>query len=337
MDIGIDLGTANIIISMGNRGVVLNEPSVVAFNKKTNQVMAVGSEAYRMLGRTPEHIVAVRPLSDGVISDYNMTESMIREFIYKVSGKQQVMPRILFCIPSFITDVESRAVVEAAKSAGARRVLLIEEPIAALIGAGVNIEKPDGNMVIDIGGGTTDAAVISMCGIVAKRSIKQAGNKLDQAIIRYIEKTYKMLIGEKTAEGIKISLTNLYNPQGRRSMEVKGRNLINGLPEKFIINDFDVYYAIIDIMRDIVASVKEVIEQTPPELVGDIHTNGIFLTGGGALLGGLAPYISAELGGVKCRVAEDATLCVAKGTAKAFSMLDILRDGFENVSPYKYR
>lgn len=305
LDIGIDLGTANIMITMGRRGVVLNEPSVVAFNKRLNQVVAVGEEAYKMIGRTPEYIVAVRPLCDGVISDHSMTESMINEFILKVSGRQLVKPRIILCVPSSITEVESRAVVEAARNAGSRKVYLIQEPIAAMLGAGVDITSPLGNMVVDIGGGTTDIAVISLNGIVKSASLKLAGNKIDQAIIRYVANTYKILIGEKTAEQAKIQIANMSTPTGMKTMVLKGRNLIKGLPEKIEISDLDIYAAIKDEVYQIIDAIKSVLEVTPPELVGDIYNNGIVLTGGGALLGGMAKLISQETG-IKCFPAEDA-------------------------------
>lgn len=334
LDIGIDLGTANIMITMGRRGVVLNEPSVVAFNKRLNQVVAVGEEAYKMIGRTPEYIVAVRPLCDGVISDHSMTESMINEFILKVSGRQLVKPRIILCVPSSITEVESRAVVEAARNAGSRKVYLIQEPIAAMLGAGVDITSPLGNMVVDIGGGTTDIAVISLNGIVKSASLKLAGNKIDQAIIRYVANTYKILIGEKTAEQAKIQIANMSTPTGMKTMVLKGRNLIKGLPEKIEISDLDIYAAIKDEVYQIIDAIKSVLEVTPPELVGDIYNNGIVLTGGGALLGGMAKLISQETG-IKCFPAEDAISCVAKGTAVAFTMLDKLLDGFESVAIYK--
>lgn len=335
VDIGIDLGTASIIITMGNKGIVLNEPSVVAYNKKTNQIVAVGEEAYKMIGRTPEYIVAVRPLTDGVISDHQMTESMINEFILKVSGKQLIRPRIVLCVPSLITDVESRAVVEAARNAGSRKVYLIQEPIAAILGAGYDISEPCGRMVVDIGGGTTDIAVISLNGIVRSTSLKLAGNKLDEAIIRYVSDKYRILIGEKTAELAKKSITNVFNPDGNKKMVVKGRNLIKGLPEKVEISDIDVFNAIKDLVFEIVDAIKSVLESTPPELVGDIYNSGIILTGGGAMIGGLDKLIS-KMTGVPCIVANDPILCVAKGTGIAFKMLDKLLDGFQCISLYNY-
>lgn len=334
MDIGIDLGTANVLIFVGNKGIVLNEPSVVAFNKKLNDVIAVGDEAYKMIGRTPEHITVVRPLSDGVISDHKMTERMITAFIEKVTGKQLFMPNIVMCVPSYVTDVESRAVVEAAKIAGARQVYLIEEPVAAIMGAGVDISVPDGNMVVDIGGGTTDIAVISMNGVVVKLSMKIAGEKLDKAIVKYVGNRYRILIGEKTAENAKMAAANVYSPDGGRSVTVKGRHLVRGLPEQVEVTDYDIYEAIIDHVREIIDGAKNVFERTPPELAGDIYKNGIYLTGGGALLYGLDKLMSAKLG-VECHIAEDPLSCVARGTKYAFKNIDKLLDGFEHVSMYK--
>lgn len=334
MDIGIDLGTANVLISVGNKGVVLNEPSVVAFNKKLGEVIAIGDEAYKMIGRTPEYITVVRPLSDGVISDHKMTERMIMAFIEKVTGKQLLMPNIVMCIPSSITDVESRAVIEAAKIAGARQVYLIEEPVAAIMGAGVDISSPDGNMVVDIGGGTTDIAVISMNGVVAKLSMKVAGGKLDKAIVRYVSSRYRILIGEKTAEHAKMAAANVYSPDGSRKVSVKGRHLVRGLPEQIELTDYDIYEAIIDNIQEMIDGVRDVAERTPPELAGDIYRNGIYLTGGGALLFGLDKLMTSQLG-VKCIVPDDPLSCVAKGTRYAFKNIDKLLDGFEHVSMYK--
>ncbi len=333
-DIGIDLGTANVIITLGNKGIVVNEPSVVAYDKKKHEVLAVGNEAYKMIGRTPEYIVAVKPLRDGVISDNEMTEAMIIAFIRKVMGKI-FKPRIILCVPSSVTDVENRAVVEAALSAGARKVYLIEEPIAALIGAGVDISKPNGNMVVDIGGGTADIAVVSFNGIVKSSSIKMAGNKFDAAIVRGVTQKYKILIGEKTAENAKKEIANVFKPVGKKMM-VKGRHLIKGLPESVEITDYDMYEFLHDNIMEIVDKVKEVFEQTPPELVGDILTSGIVLTGGGALLPGFAQQISESVG-VPCRVADDPITCVARGVQKAFGYTDQLLDGFENISLYRYK
>ena len=334
MDIGIDLGTANVMVTMGNRGIVLNEPSMIAFNTRINEVIAVGSEAYRMAGKTPDHITVVQPLCDGVISDHKMTEYMVTAFIEKVTGKQLLMPNIVMCVPSSITDVESRAVIEAAKIAGAKKVYLIEEPIAALMGTGVDISLPGGNMVVDIGGGTTDIAIVSMNGIVAKNSIKVAGNKFDKAIVKYINNRYRILIGEKTAESAKMTVANIFDPDGSRRMIIKGRHLVRGLPEQLEITDYDIYEAIIELINEIIFAVKSVFEKAPPELVGDICENGVYLTGGGALITGIDKLLSSEIG-VPCHVAEDPISCVANGARLAFSKLDTLLDGFENVSLYR--
>lgn len=336
VDIGIDLGTANTIITVGGKGIVVNEPSIVAYDKKKKQVLAVGSEAYRMLGRTPEYIIAVKPLRDGVISDNEMAEEMIIEFIHKVSGTMLLKPRVLICVPSSVTDVERRAVVEAALTAGARKVYIIEEPIAALLGAGYDISKPNGMMVVDIGGGTADVAVVSFNGIVVSESVKVAGNKFDAAISRYISQKYKVLIGEKSAEQAKIRLANVFDPSPERKMTVKGRHLLRGLPASIEISEVDVEEAVRDLTVDIIDSIKKVFEKTPPELVGDIHENGITLTGGGALLGGLAPLVSKELG-VPCHVADHALECVARGISEAFHLSDELLDGFEQISLYRYK
>ncbi len=337
LDIGIDLGTANIIISINGKGIVLNEPSVVAYDRKKREVVAVGSEAYKMIGRTPEYIVAVRPLKDGVISDNDMTQEMIRAFIRKVSSSSFLMkPRVVLCVPSSVTDVERRAVVEAALSAGARKVYLIEEPIAALIGAGIDISKPNGTMVVDIGGGTADVAIVSFNGIVSSRSIKMAGSKFDAAIIRHITQKYKILIGEKTAEKAKMEIANVYNPTGEKKMIIRGRHLLKGLPESVEISDLDIDEAIHENAMEIVEQVKLVLETAPPELVGDILSNGVTLTGGGALLGGLSELIAQNVG-APCFIADNPIECVARGVDLAFKMSGELLDGFEQVQLYGYR
>ncbi|MDR1754002.1 MAG: rod shape-determining protein [Eubacterium sp.] len=335
LDIGIDLGTANSIITLSGKGIVINEPSVVAYDRKKGLVVAIGDEAYQMLGRTPEYIVAIRPLKDGVISDNTMVGVMIKEFIKKVNHNALVKPRVIVCVPSLVTDIESRALVEAAISAGARKVCLIEEPIAALIGAGVDISKPNGTMVVDIGGGTADIAVISFNGIVESTSIKMAGNRLDAAIIKYIQYKHKVLIGEKTAENAKIKLADVFKPIGR-TIEVKGRHLLKGLPEKITITDFELKEALEDPINEVIGKIKEIFERTPPELSGDILSNGIILTGGGGLLGGLDKLISAKVG-APCYVAENAIESVARGIEKAFKFSDELLDGFREISLYRYR
>lgn len=335
-DIGIDLGTANIVIAINGKGVVLNEPSVIAVNKRTNEIIAIGKKAYRMIGKQPEYIDVIRPLECGVISNDEMTQCLIREFVRKATGYRLLKPRIVICVPSFITDVESRAVVEAAMNAGSRRVYLIQEPIAAMLGAGVNMSKARGHLVVDIGGGTTDVAVVSMNGVVTSRSIKTAGNMLDAAIVRYIQKRHKLLIGDKTAELVKKELTNLYDPNDDVRMTIGGRNLIKGLPEMINISEMEVFDAIEDDVFEIVDSIRSLLEDTPPELVGDIYENGIILTGGGAMLGGLDKLINRTLG-IKCNIANDPTGCVARGTVAAFKRLDDLLDGFENVALYQYK
>ena len=265
MDIGIDLGTANMVVTMNDAGVILSEPSVVAYHKYKKEVVAVGRDAYNMIGRTPDYITIVKPLADGVITDVGMAEVMIKAFILEVLGKQPVKPRIARCVPSFITDIESRAVIEAAVSAGSRKVYLIQEPIAALLGAGVDISKPRGTMVVDIGGGTTDIAVVSLNGIVVSHSVTTAGNKFDQAILKYIAARHKLLIGERTAENIKKKIANVYNPGVKRKMKIGGKNFFTGMPQSMEITELDVYMAIEEHLSDIVEAIRCVYEQTPPE------------------------------------------------------------------------
>ena len=335
-DIGIDLGTANTVITIGKKGVVLSEPSAIAYHKRNKSILAVGKRAYDMIGKTPEFIEVIQPLANGVISDDQMTHYMIKEFILKVTGHHLVKPRIIICVPSFITDVEKRAVVEAAMSAGSRKAYLIDEPIAALIGAGVNIGKARGNMIVDIGGGTTDVAIVSMNGLVTSHSIKVAGNTLDQAIIRYMQTKYKLLIGARTAERIKIELANLYDPREDITAWVKGRNLVSGMPEMVEISEVELFEAVEDEIAEILEAIKLVLEETPPELVGDIYENGVLLAGGGAMLSGLRKLIERTLQ-VKCVIAKDSLHCVAKGTAIAFRKMNHLLDGFENVAVYQFQ
>ncbi len=335
-DIGIDLGTSNIVMTMGNKGVVLSEPSVIAYNTRTERVLAVGKEAYEMIGRNPDYIAVVRPISEGVISDDDLTHSMIREFILKITGHQLMKPRIIICVPSFITDIESRAVVEAAKSAGSRQVYLIQEPIAAMIGAGVNITKAKGHMIVDIGGGTTDIAIVSMNGVVTSKTIKTAGNAIDRSIIKYMQNKYKLMIGERMAETVKKELCNLYDPSDERTYIVKGRSLLKGLPAQVLLTETELCEAIEDDTFAIMEAVRLVLEDAPPELVGDIYDNGLLLTGGGALLGGLTQLIKRTIG-VNCNIAKDSVNCVAKGTGMAFSKMTTLLDGFDATAVYKYR
>ena len=291
-DIGIDLGTSNVVMTMGNKGVVLSEPSVIAYNTRTDRILAVGREAYDMIGRNPDYIAVERPISEGVISDADLTHSMIREFIIKVTGRQLIKPRIVICVPSFITDIESRAVVEAARSAGSRQVYLIQEPVAALLGAGIDITKARGNMIVDIGGGTTDIAIVSMNGVVTSHTVKNAGNSIDRAIIRYMQNKFKLLIGDRTAETVKKELCNLYDPGPDITYTVKGRSLLKGLPAQVQLSETELFQAVEGEVRSIMEAVRQSVEDAPPELVADINENGLLLTGGGALLGGLTQLIS---------------------------------------------
>lgn len=328
-DIGIDLGTANVLVYVDGKGIVLEEPSVVAIEKTTNSVLAVGSEARRMIGRTPGNIVAIRPLKDGVISDYDITEKMLKYFIDKVVDKRGFarffMPRIMVCVPTGVTEVEKRAVEEATRQAGAREVYIIEEPIAAAIGAGVDISKPNGSMVIDIGGGTADIAVISLGGAVVSESIKVGGDKFDEAIVRYIRKQHNLLIGERTAEKIKIEIGTAFKKE-EKYMKISGRNLVNGLPESINIGSLEILEALEECVQQIVISTHTVLEKTPPELAADISDAGIIMTGGGSLLDGLDRRIE-ESTGIKVFLAEEPLACVAKGTGSALDSLDLLETG----------
>ncbi|HAB00980.1 MAG TPA: rod shape-determining protein [Ruminococcaceae bacterium] len=329
MDIGIDLGTTSVLIYTREKGVVLTEPSVIAVDTQSGKVIAVGSEAYKMLGRTPDRIRAVRPLEDGVISDYVMTEEMIKHYVRQVCSNRIFKPRIVFCIPSGTTDVESMAVVDAAIMAGARKIFLIEEPLAAAIGAGINVLAPEGNMIVDIGGGTTDIAVISLGGIVTKTSVKMAGNKFDEAIVRAVKNNHNVLIGEKTGEQVKKNIGSAYPPAEEKTMEIKGRNLYTGFPQKITVTSGEIYDALKELVEVIITAVVSVLDVTPPELTGDIIKNGIYLTGGGSLLSGLDKLIS-ERTGLKCRVADDPVECVAIGTQKCLKYASELKEGFYN-------
>jgi rod shape-determining protein MreB len=330
-DIGIDLGTATILIYVKGKGIVLEEPSVVAFDKIQEKVVAIGTEAQKMLGRTPDYIEAVRPMRDGVISDYELTEEMLRAFIKKICNYFIFKPRIMICVPSLVTEVEERAVLEAAESAGARKVYLIEEPKAAAIGAGIDITAPCGNMVVDIGGGTTDIAVISLKGCAVSTSIKVAGDKFDEAVAKYIRRKYSMMIGERTACEIKEKIGCVVPREEKLTMAVKGRSLMTGLPQTQEITSDEMVEAFAEPSQAIVEAVHSVLERTPPELVGDIITNGIVLTGGGSLLNGMDKLIS-DYTGIKARVADDPVTCVARGTGLALEELDKLEDGLLYVS-----
>ena len=322
-DIGIDLGTATVIAYVKGKGIVLREPAVVAVDKISGDVLAVGQEARRMLGRTPGDIVATRPLRDGVISDYTVTEKMLKYFINKVCGKFIFAPRIMICIPSQVTEVEKRAVIDAASQAGARKVYLIEEPIAAAIGAGIDISKPYGNMIVDIGGGTTDVAVISLGGSVVSTSLKIAGDKLDEAIVRYIKRKHNIMIGERTAEDLKINIGCVYPKIQDVEMDIRGRDLSTGLPKTITVYSSEMLEALIEPAMMIVDAVHSVLEKTPPELAADISDRGIYMTGGGCLVDGLDKLLQ-EKTGINVMIAEDAISCVALGTGKALDNLDAL-------------
>lgn len=321
-DIGIDLGTANVLIHVKGRGVVLDEPSVVAIESETKRVLAVGEEARRMVGRTPGNIVAVRPLKDGVIADFEITEMMLKAFISRVGGKRWYShPRILICAPTNITSVEKKAIQEAAERSGAKEVFLEEEPKAAAVGAGMDIFQPSGNMVVDIGGGTTDVAVLSMGDIVTASSIKVAGDKFDAAIMKYIKDKYKLLIGERTSEDVKVKIGSV-DPQGRQEeIDIRGRDMVSGLPLTITIHSKEVREALWESVIAIVASAKMVLERTPPELSADIIDRGVILTGGGALLHGLDQLMMDELK-VPVLIAEDPMHCVVKGTGIMLDNLD---------------
>jgi rod shape-determining protein MreB len=322
-DIGIDLGTATVIAYAKGKGIVLREPSVVAVDNNTGEVLAVGKEARRMLGRTPGNIVATRPLRDGVISNYTVTEKMLKYFINRVCGNFIFAPRIMICIPSQVTEVEKKAVIDAASQAGARKVYLIEEPIAAAIGAGIDISKPCGNMVVDIGGGTTDIAVISLGGSVVSTSIKVAGDKFDEAIVRYIKKKYNTIIGERTAEDLKINIGCVYPKIQDMEMDIRGRDLATGLPKTITVRSSEMLEALIEPAMQVVDAVHSVLEKTPPELAADISDRGVYMTGGGCLIDGLDKLLQEQLG-LNVMIAQDAVSCVALGTGKALDNLDAL-------------
>ncbi|MDD7183815.1 MAG: rod shape-determining protein [Peptostreptococcus porci] len=327
MDIGIDLGTANVLIVVNDKGIVLNEPSVVAVDNRIDEVIAVGHEAYKMIGKTPKDIEAIRPMMSGVISDYDNAEKMLRGFIEMLGNKKGmgkiVMPRIMVSVPTNINDIEKKAVQDAVKHAGAREVLLIEEPIAAAIGAGIDITVPGGNLVVDIGGGTTDIAVISLGGTVVSKSIKTGGSKFDLDIIRYIKRNYNVIIGERTAERIKIDIGCAYRRREERFIKITGRDLTNGLPKSITVSSLEIMDAMSDSVGQIVNLVIKVLQDTPPELASDIAERGIVLTGGGALLYGMDKKIS-EMTGLRVRLAEEPINCVALGTGIALGSVDIL-------------
>ena len=325
-DIGVDLGTANVLVYVKGKGIVLREPSVVAIDKDSNRVLAIGEEARRMLGRTPGNIVAIRPLREGVIADYDTTESMLRHFIRKVAGKSLFFkPRIMVCIPSGVTTVEKRAVLEAAMQAGARKTYLIEEPLAAALGAGLDIAEPCGAMVVDIGGGTTDVAVLSLGGIVVSESLRIGGDRFDESLVSFVKKEYKIMIGERTAEEMKVQIGTAFPNSRNETMEVRGRDLLSGLPKTVRITSEETREALAEPVALIVQCVKSVLENTPPELASDIMDRGIVMTGGGSLLHGLDRLIQEETG-IPTYLAEDPLSCVALGTGKALESLESLEE-----------
>lgn len=326
-DIAIDLGTSNVLVYIDGKGVVLNEPSVIAVDRTSRAVVAYGEQARSMIGRTPSHISIIRPLREGVIADYDATEAMIRHFVEKVAGKKRFFkPRIMICVPAGVTDVEKRAVLEAAAQSGGSKVYLIEEPVAAAMGAGLMIAEARGRMVVDIGGGTTDIAVLSLGGIVASESVRIGGDTFDDAIVRYVKKEYNLLIGDRSAEEIKIRIGSAAAKEKLESFEVRGRDLVSGLPKIVRITSTEVQGALAESVNLILEAVKRVLEKTPPELAADIIDFGIVLTGGGALLSGLDEVI-VRATKIPVRIAEDSLSCVAYGSGSALQSLDSLKEG----------
>ena len=327
-DIGIDLGTASVLVYVKGKGIVLNEPSVVAMDKTTGKLLKVGAEAQAMLGRTPGNIIAIRPLREGVISDYDMTERMLREFIHKVAGVSFFKPRVIICVPSGITEVEERAVIDAGIQAGARKVYLIEEPVA------IDITQPDGHMVVDIGGGTADIAVISLSGVVESASIKIAGDQLNEAVVKYMRRKHNLLVGERTAEEMKKQIGCVFPKDEEETMDVKGRCLLTGLPKVVTVSSTEMMDAFEEPVERIMEAIHSVLERTPPELVADISTNGIVMTGGGSLVSGFDKLVTARTG-IHTVIADDAISCVALGTGKSLDSLNAMQDGTMNLSRRK--
>ena len=323
-DMGIDLGTANTLVFVKGKGIVLREPSVVAFNTRTNKPLAVGEEAKRMIGRTPGNIVAVRPLKDGVIADFDVTQTMLRQFIEKTASKSAfTSPRIIVCFPSGVTEVERRAILEATKQAGARDVILMEEPMAAAIGAGLPVDEPTGSMIVDIGGGTTEVAVVSLGGIVVAKSLRVGGDEMDQAIVAYIKREYNLMIGERTSEAIKMNIGSAFKIEGSEEeyMDVKGRDLVTGLPKVISVSETQIREALHEPISDIIEAIKTTLEKTPPELSADIMDKGIMLAGGGALLKGLGELITHETH-MPVEIADSPLDCVVLGAGKALENFD---------------
>lgn len=332
LDMAIDLGTANSLVYVRDRGIIINEPSVVAVNNKTGQILAIGEEAKKMVGRTPSYITATRPLVNGVISDFEVTEQMLKYFIEKaVAGNKKMFgflgysPRVIIGIPCGVTEVERKAVRDAAKSAGARTVFLIEEPLASAIGAKLPIQEPGGNFIVDIGGGTTEVAVISLGGIVTYRSLRVAGDKLNDDIVQFAQKEYKLLIGERTAEWIKINIGSALPLKEKKEMPLRGRNLVTGLPEEVIVFNDDIQRALERSVKQIIAAIKTTIEETPPELLADVMTNGIYLAGGGSLLRGLDVLIARETK-MPCKIIDDPLTSVVRGSGLALENIDMVVD-----------
>lgn len=339
-DIAIDLGTANSLVYVRGRGIVITEPSVVAVNQKTGQVLAIGEEAKKMVGRTPAHIVATRPLVKGVISDFEVTEQMLRYFVEKVHKRKFLLnprPRVIIGIPCGVTEVEKKAVADATRNAGAREVYLIEQPMAAAIGARLPVQEAGGNFIVDIGGGTTEVAVISLGGIVLSKSIRIAGDKLNEDIIYYAQEEYKLLVGERTAEEIKIGIGSAYPLKEKREMPMRGRNLVTGLPEEIIVTDADIRRALEKSIKQVIMEIKDTVEETPPELLSDIMARGIYLAGGGALLKGLDTLINKETK-MPVKIVEDPLTAVVRGAGVVIENIDDLRDvlvGAEELEPPK--
>jgi rod shape-determining protein MreB len=334
-DIGIDLGTANTLVHVKGKSIVLREPSVVAIDKKTGSILAVGDDAKNMIGRTPGNIVAIRPMKDGVIADFNITQSMLKYFIKRATSKGVFSkPRVVICVPSGVTEVEKRAVEEATVQAGAKEAFLIEEPMAAAIGANLPVEEPSGSMVVDIGGGTSEVAVISLGGIVTSKSLRIAGDEFDESIVHYIKKEYNLMVGERTAEEIKVTVGAAYPKPKDEVMEIRGRDLVTGLPKTLMITSAEITEALKEPINAIIDSIKFTLEKTPPELAADIMDRGIMLTGGGALLSGLNKLISEETG-MPVSIAEDPLDCVVKGAGKVLEEIETLKRVL--ISPKKLK
>ena len=335
-DIGIDLGTATVLVFVEGKGIVLNEPSVVAVDTSIDTITKIGKDAQAMLGRNPTHIEVIRPLKEGVISRYDVTQKMIQYFIRRACGNAVFRPRVVICIPTGISEVEERAVIDAGSQAGARKTYLIDEPVAAALGAGVDIYSPVGSMIVDIGGGTTDVAVISLGGVVVSQSIKIAGDKFDEAIMRYVRRKYNVAIGERTAEKVKIQIGAVYEHDEAKTMEVKGRCLIQGLPKNITLSSKEMLEAMMEPISSVLDSICSVIEKTPPELVGDILKNGIVLVGGGSLLQGLDRLIE-DVTGIKTKLAKDPIKCVDLGTGRVLKMLNGVPEGVIDLSRFRQK